>query len=99
MDTVKRLQKLLKERNMKISALAKIAGLGRTTLQTTIARGGQLSVDSIERICSALNISLAEFFTEPNKNSSDIIASDLPLNAEEIRIIREIIKERTQKNN
>ena len=28
------------------------------------ARGGQLTVDTIERICQGLNITMAEFFTE-----------------------------------
>ena len=38
------------------------AGISYSTIQTTKKRGGQLKIDTIERICEALDISLSVFF-------------------------------------
>lgn len=62
MDTIKRVQDLMQERNMNLCVLAKKSGISYSTIQTTARRGGQLSVDTIERICSGLEITLKDFF-------------------------------------
>jgi len=61
-DTIKRVQDLMQERNMNLCVLAKKSGIAYSTIQTTARRGGQLSVDTIERICSGLGITLKDFF-------------------------------------
>lgn len=54
MDTIKRVQDLMQERDMNLCVLAKKCGISYSTIQTTARRGGQLSVETIERICLGL---------------------------------------------
>ena len=54
MDTIKRVQDLMQERDMNLCVLAKKCGISYSTIQTTARRGGQLSVETIERICQGL---------------------------------------------
>ena len=61
-DTIKRVQDLMQARDMNLCVLAKKCGISYTTIQTTARRGGQLSVETIERICLGLGITLKDFF-------------------------------------
>lgn len=65
MDTVKRVCDLAEERGLSVYQLSQQAGISYSTIQTTKKRGGQLKIDTIERICEALGISLSAFFAEP----------------------------------
>lgn len=67
MDTVKRVYELLDERDMSLCKLAWLSGLNYSTIKTTERRNGQLSVDTIERICAAMGITLADFFAETGR--------------------------------
>ena len=62
MDTIKRVQDLMQARDMNLCVLAKKCGISYSTIQTTARRGGQLSVETIERICQGLGITLKDFF-------------------------------------
>ena len=53
-DTIKRVQDLMQVRDMNLCVLAKKCGISYSTIQTTARRGGQLSVETIERICLAI---------------------------------------------
>jgi len=64
MNTVNRVKELAEERNLTLYALAKKCGISHSTLINTHARGGQLTIDTLERICQGLGITMAEFFTE-----------------------------------
>lgn len=72
MDTVARVYALLNERNMSLYQLARISGVSHSTIKTTEKRGGQLTVETIERLCDGLGISLCEFFREDVENESNI---------------------------
>ena len=61
-DTIKRVQDLMQARDMNLCVLAKKCGISYSTIQTTARRGGQLSVETIERICLGLGITLKDFF-------------------------------------
>mgnify|MGYP000538472112 CR=1 FL=1 len=61
-DTIKRVQDLMQVRDMNLCVLAKKCGISYSTIQTTARRGGQLSVETIERICQGLGITLKDFF-------------------------------------
>lgn len=63
MDTMKRVRELIDARGISLNKLATISGLKVSTLQMAEARGTQLSIDTIERICAGLGITLAEFFS------------------------------------
>ncbi len=64
MDTVSRVYALLNERNMSLYQLARLSGVSHSTIKTTEKRGGQLTVETIERLCDGLGITLCDFFRE-----------------------------------
>lgn len=64
MDTIARVHELAEERELTMYQLATISGVSFSTIQTTKKRGGQLTVDTIERICDGLGIRLVDFFAE-----------------------------------
>jgi len=68
MNTLKRVIELAEERDLTLYKLAMLCDVSYSTLKNTQARGGQLTVDTIERICLGLNIPMAEFFTEGGCN-------------------------------
>ena len=63
MDTIGRVMELIEERHMTVYQLETISNLSRSTLRSTRRRGGELKVETIERICGALGITLGEFFS------------------------------------
>ncbi len=64
MDTIARVRELAAERALSLHGLARVCDVPYSTLKNTEQRGGQLTVDTIERICLGLKIPLALFFTE-----------------------------------
>lgn len=64
MDTIARVHELAEERELTMYQLATISGVSFSTIQTTKKRGGQLTVDTIERICKGLGITMSSFFEE-----------------------------------
>ena len=62
LETVERVYELAAERNISINRLAEMSGVSVSTIKTTKNRGGQLTVDTSERICNALRIPLYAFF-------------------------------------
>ena len=68
-DTVQRVHDLVAERNMSLSQLSKKSGVAPSTIRRAEERGTQLAVDTIFRICNALDISMSEFFSVSNSNS------------------------------
>ncbi len=62
MDTMTRLKELIDERGLSLYKLSHLCGISYSTLKNVNARNGQLSLDSIERICLTLGIPLYEFF-------------------------------------
>lgn len=64
MDTIARVKELAAERNLAFSDLSLICKVPYNTLKSAEKRGSQLAVDTIELICTGLQISMAEFFTE-----------------------------------
>ena len=71
MNTMSRVEELVSDRGLTLFKLAALCEIPYSTLKNTKARGGQLTVDTIERICQGLHISMADFFSEGgNKNGS-----------------------------
>ena len=64
MNTISRVQELADERGLTFCQLSNIRSLSEATIRLAKKRGNQLSVDTIERICDALDISLSEFFAD-----------------------------------
>ena len=62
MDTIARLKELTADQGISLYKLSKICDISYSTLKNAESRNGQLSIDSIERICQKLDIPLYEFF-------------------------------------
>lgn len=64
METLARVHELIGERGISIYRLAQMSGICYSTIRTAEVRNGQLSVDVLQRICDALEITMAEFFAD-----------------------------------
>ena len=64
MDTIARVKELAAERNISMHKLAQVCDVPYSTLKNTEQRCGQLTVDTIERICIGLEITMSTFFDE-----------------------------------
>ena len=64
MDVIQRIDMLMKERNWSEYKLAAMSGLSSSTIANMHRRNTVPSISTLEAICSAFGISLAQFFTE-----------------------------------
>ncbi|MGM9601468.1 MAG: helix-turn-helix domain-containing protein [Faecousia sp.] len=71
MNTVKRVRELAEERNLTLFGLTQLCGFSRGVFSNCEKRDGQLNLDTIERVCDVLGITLAEFFTESSPATGD----------------------------
>ena len=97
MNTIQRLYELMRERNLSLNKLANLSGIKYSTLQMAVKRGGQLSIDTIERICAGLDMPLVSFFdvAEVQRTSENVkIVADKPLTSDEIKELRLLLAER-----
>lgn len=69
MNTIMRVQQLVDERGLTLYKLAILCKVPYSTLKNTEIRNGQLKVDTIERICKGLGITMAAFFSEGESNN------------------------------
>jgi len=60
--SAERVRELMKDRHMSRFQLSNLSGVNYSTLTAGERRGGDFSVDTIERICRALGITMAQFF-------------------------------------
>ena len=62
----KRVEKLLKERDMKQNHLAKRGGISRSTISVIVgAKRKAVELDTVYEICDTLGIKLKDFFDDP----------------------------------
>lgn len=64
MRTIARVYELIDARGISLMKLSEMSGIAYSTIKMAENRNTQLSVDTVERICAALGISLSEFFAE-----------------------------------
>ena len=76
MDASSRIRQLMQQKGWSMYMLSKKAGLSATTLQTMFARSTAPSLATIEAVCGALDITLAQFFAEDG-------GGPVPLDAEQ----------------
>lgn len=67
MDVIAKLNKLRLERNLSVYRLSELTGINQSTLANTFSRGTVPSIQNLEIICSALGITLSQFFQENEK--------------------------------
>lgn len=66
MDTQKRIRELMKERKWTDYRLAKEAKLSHSTVTNMFNRNNAPTLPTLEAVCKAFGITLAQFFTEGN---------------------------------
>lgn len=71
MNTVDRVDELIEKYNLSLSKLCSLSDVPYITLQNARKRGNQLSVDTIDKICQGLGISMSEFFSEDTEASNN----------------------------
>ena len=64
MDTHSKLRQLMSERGWTAYRLAKESGLSESTLANIFKRNTVSSISTLEAVCAAFGISLAQFFAE-----------------------------------
>lgn len=80
MDIPKRLRVLMDARKISQYRLCKESGLNQSSLSRYLNGQNSPTAEQLEKLCKALGITLAEFFTEdqPDLNSKDVFTSDDP---------------------
>lgn len=94
-DILNKIDRLRTERNWSIYKLAEEAGLTQSTVANMFARDTLPSIKTLEAICSALGISLSEFFAEDNSSNFEdamIINAYNKLSQRDKRIIKSLLK-------
>lgn len=67
MDIIDKIDELRKERGWSIYKLSLESGVAQSTLATMRQRKTPLKIDSLQCICEAFDITLAQFFLEDEK--------------------------------
>lgn len=99
MDVIKRIDMLMKERNWSDYKLSLESGLSSSTIANIHRRNTIPSISTLEAICSAFGITLAQFFTEDNytvqlnKDQKELFARWVSLTDNQKGLIYELIKE------
>lgn len=94
-DILNKIDRLRTERNWSIYKLAEEAGLTQSTVANMFARDTLPSIKTLEALCSALGISLSEFFAEDNSSNLEeamIINAYNKLSQRDKRIIKSLLK-------
>ncbi len=100
MDCLKRIKDLLKERDWTMYQLSQRADIPQSTLSNLFARNNAPSIPTLEKICKALGISLAEFFgseTDTNGEEEKLLKEWRLLSPKMKKTINELIKELNNK--
>lgn len=63
MNTIQRVRDLAAERELSIYKISQMSEISYSTFRTAEQRNGELSVAVIMRVCAALGITVAEFFS------------------------------------
>lgn len=72
-----RIRQLMEERGWTIYRLAQESGLSQTTISNIFKRNNQPSIPTVNAICGACGITLAQFFTEDDPENALNARSEL----------------------
>ena len=96
MDTKQRIKSLMEERNWTEYRLAVFSGLSQSTIANIFNRNTTPSVSTLEAICKAFGITLAQFFAEGQMvelthEQQEMFNSWSTLSAEQKKVLGELI--------
>lgn len=98
MDAQKRLRQLMEERSWTEYRLAKESGLSQTTISNLFRRNNAPSLPTLEVICHAFGISLAQFFSESSEaieltlEQRELFERWITLTQEQKKVLFDLIK-------
>ena len=78
MNIMERIDELCKKRNISKYRLSQITGISQSAFSKMARQQSSLSLETIQRICDALGISLAQFFSE-SENYPDLTLQQVEL--------------------
>lgn len=99
MDVIKRIDDLMKERQWSDYKLAAESGLSSSTIANIHRRNTVPSISTLESICSAFGITLAQFFSDNNftvqlnSEQLDLFNRWISLTENQKQLIYDLIKE------
>lgn len=99
MDVIKRIDLLMKERNWSDYKLSAESGLSSSTIANIHRRNTVPSIPTLEAICTAFGITLAQFFTEDsctvqlNSEQQELFIHWISLTDNQKELIYKLIKE------
>lgn len=102
MDIMKRINDLCRERNLSKYRLSLLTGISQSAFSKMERQQSTLSIDTIQRICDALGISLAQFFSEDDElpdlssDQKQLLKSWSLLNPDKRLFVKHIIDELEQ---
>ena len=76
-DVIQRIRQLNQARHWSEYRLAKEAGLSQSTISNLMARGNSPTLFTLERICKAYGITLAQFFCGCDRPDNPELAEEL----------------------
>lgn len=98
MDINNKIEKLRFQRGWSMYELAQEAGITQSTLTSMIKRGNPPKIDTLECICEAFGITLAQFFMEDeqlellSKNEKELITSFRKISDAKQQALIELLK-------
>ncbi len=98
MDINKKIENLRFQRGWSMYELAQEAGITQSTLTSMIKRGNPPKIDTLECICEAFGITLAQFFMEDeeleilSKDEKELISSFRKLSESKQQALLDLLK-------
>lgn len=72
MDIIKRINELCEERSISKYRLSLLTGISQSAFSKMNRQQSSLTLENIKRICDALGISLAQFFSDDQQDYPDL---------------------------
>ena len=97
-DILDEITKLRLERNWSEYELAQKSGLAQSTISTWYRRKQTPTIQSLEKVCKGLGVTLSQFFAEENdatfltQEQKGLLDSWCALNSQQRQIVQELIK-------
>lgn len=67
MNVMERIDELCRQRNISKYRLSQITGISQSAFSKMARQQSSLSLETLQRICEAFGISMAQFFSEPGE--------------------------------